>query len=196
VVVNRKIQERLKARDNPRDKQAVVQVLTWMEQVRTEANSAREPVGAWVVAEMPVGKGEYVGRKTYVKLPLWSSTQTAYTFREIQSQAVGKDKKPVDQPQGWLIDFTSDRSVLVDFEGGKVRTTYGRGQSVEEEVASELLIVRNDGKLIVRNSAADAEDKLRKEFTSVWNNWLGEVGKVKSTTGPMGPGFERKEPKP
>lgn len=196
--VNRKIQERMKARDNPRDKQAVVQVLTWMEQVRTESNSAREPVGAWVVAEMPVGRGEYVGRKTYVKLPLWSSTQTAYTFREIQNVAAfnPKDKKDVAGavPQGWLIDFTADRSILVDFEGGKVRTVAGRNPSVEDEVATEMLIVRSDGMLSVRNSAVDAEDPLRKQYTADWDKWLTEVAKSKAASTETGTGFERPKP--
>lgn len=200
--INRKIQDKLKAREN-QGKQAAVQVLTWMEQVRTESGAAREPVGTWVVAEMPVGKGEYVGRKVYVKLPLWSSTQSAYMFREIAA-VVPKDKGPAAKalpavPQGWLIDFTADKSVLVDFEGGKIKTPYGpRGTaSVEDEVASELLIVQTDGKLVVRNSAVDAEDKIRKEYTAVWQNWLAEVAKVKAAgTGTGVPGFGRPEQKP
>ena len=87
-----------------------------MEQVRTDGGK-REPVGAWVVAEMPVGRGEYVGRKQYVKLPLWSSETQQYLLREMADKVV----KGKYQPKGWLVDF-STKSVLVDFEGGKVKS--------------------------------------------------------------------------
>ena len=65
----RELQRRLEAKEH----QAVVETLTWMEQVRTGDGGKREPVGAWVVADYPVARGEFIGRKQYVKLPLWSS---------------------------------------------------------------------------------------------------------------------------
>jgi hypothetical protein len=190
----RLVRERLKARDN----QALIEVVTWMEQVRTEAGGVREPVGAWVVADMPVGRGEYVGRKTVVQLPLWSSAQTAYTIREVPGKMFTPERNdPVrnpTQPKGWLIDFTADKSVLVDFEGGKVKTKSAKSGTIDEETATELLIVRSDGTLTVRNSGNDANDTLRKELTGVWDQWLAEVHKKMSanTTGTTGNGFDRK----
>ena len=70
-----------------KENQAVLQVATWMEQVRTDGGK-REPVGAWVVAEMPVGRGDYVGRKQFIKLPLWSSETRQYLLRDIPDKVV------------------------------------------------------------------------------------------------------------
>ena len=107
-----------------KENQAVVQVATWMEQVRAGDGAKREPVGSWVVAEMPVGRGEFVGRKQFVKLPLWSSESQQYVLREVSDKVV----KGKYQPRGWLVDF-STKSVLVDFEGGRVKTlTLGGAQ--------------------------------------------------------------------
>lgn len=197
----RKAHEAIQQRLLAKDRQAVIQVLTWMEQVRTEAGGVREPVGAWVQAEMPVGRGEYVGRKSFVKLPLWSSTQNNYTFREIPGKTIPTtplNPAPI-QPQGWLVDFTADKSVLVDFTGGnRVETTIRRDQIVRDDgVATELLIVRNDGKLVVRNTTTDADDTLRKQLSGGWAKWLAEVEKAKALgTGidPKGGGFERPDP--
>ncbi|MBP3958037.1 hypothetical protein J8F10_22505 [Gemmata sp. G18] len=71
-----------------KDNQAVVQMASWMEQVRTDSGTKHEPVGSWVVTEIPVGRGEYVGRKQYVKLPLWSSETNLYQFREVADKVV------------------------------------------------------------------------------------------------------------
>ena len=100
-----------------KENQAVIQITSWMEQVKAGEGSKREPVGAWVVAEMPVGRGEYIGRKQYVRLPLWSSETEQYVLREVSDKVV----KGKYQPKGWLVDF-STQSVLVDFEGGKVKS--------------------------------------------------------------------------
>jgi hypothetical protein len=179
-----------------KDHQAVVQVATWMEQVKAGEGIKREPVGAWVVAEMPVGRGEYIGRRQYVKLPLWSSESQQYVLRELTDKIV----KGKYQPKGWLVDFTT-KSVLVDFEGGKLKTksavrfdTQGnlinQTRTFEEESATELLIVRPDGKLVVRNSGVDENDANRKIITSEWSRWVKEVETHKSSSG------EKSEPNP
>jgi hypothetical protein len=164
-----------------KDYQAVVQVASWMERVKAGEGSKREPIGAWVVAEMPVGRGEYIGRKQYVKLPLWSSESQQYVLRELADKVV----KGKSQPKGWLVDF-STQSVLVDFEGGRVKTRSSARfdpqgnlvtapRSFDEDVATELLIVRPDGKLVVRNSAIDEADPNRKGITADWARWVKEV---------------------
>jgi hypothetical protein len=179
-----------------KDNQAVLQVATWMEQVRTDGGK-REPVGAWVVAEMPVGRGEYVGRKQFIKLPLWSSEaqpQPQYLLREVGDKVV----KGKAQPKGWLVDF-STKSVLVDFEGGKVKSkakvqfdpktgaaTASSEREFTEDVATEVLIVRPDGKLIVRSSVADDADPDRTAITSEWARWVKEIEGRKSPVGGMG----------
>lgn len=180
-----------------KDHQAVVQVATWTEQVRTDNNAKREPVGAWVVAEMPVGRGEFIGRKQYIKLPLWSSEIEKYVLRELAGTPVKGAKA---QPKGWMVDF-STKSVLVDFEGGKVKArsnfrfdTDGKvvagTRTFDEDVGTELLMVRPDGKLVVRNSLTDDADTYRAGIVKEWARWVDEVSKNKapSDTDPMTPG--------
>jgi hypothetical protein len=167
----------------------VVEKLTWLEQVRVDQGNQREPVGAWVAAEMPVARGGFVGRKTYVKLPLWSSEENRYVLRELQTEKVGKGKDAAS-PKGWLVDF-SGRDILVDFDGGKVTTRVG-SKTVVEEAATDLLIVRPDGRLMVRNSAADMANAERKRDTEEWARWQKDVETAAPGGGSTGTGaFER-----
>jgi hypothetical protein len=180
-------EKELLSRLQVKEGQAVVELATWMEEVRTDSSNKREPVGAWVVADIPVGPGEFIGRKQYVKLPLWSSENKMYILREIPDKVIPpRGGKDVPQPKGWLVDF-STRSVLVDFEGGKVTTKVG-GKTITEDVASELLIVRPDGKLIVKSSLQDEDDPNRKKIVSIWTKWVGEVEKRKVESSGSGPG--------
>lgn len=185
-----------------KDNQAVLQIATWMQQVRTDNSSKREPVGTWVVSDVPVGRGEFVGRKQYVKLPLWSSENARYVLREVADKVFPRAK---EQPKGWLVDFTRNRSILVDFDGGRVKTRLqtrfdANGQRVAgqqdftEDAATEVLILREDGKLVVRNSAVDAADPNRVGITTEWDRWLKEVEKVKAAggAGPDGGPFNPK----
>ncbi|MCI0704158.1 MAG: hypothetical protein L0241_24130 [Planctomycetia bacterium] len=183
-----------------KENQAIVQLATWMSEVRlSDSSIKREPVGAWVVAEMPVGRGDYIGRKQFVKLPIWSSERQQYVLREVGDKII-RGSKEVAQPKGWLVDFSS-KSVLVDFEGGRVRTkvkvTFDKDKgtlnasdnTVVEDTATEMLIVRPDGKLLVRNSMADETNNDRKEVSKFWSDWLKlveENQKKAATTPDMG----------
>jgi hypothetical protein len=164
----------------PGNTHTVVQKLTWLEQVRVDQGNQREPVGAWVAAEMPVPRGGFVGRKTYVKLPLWSSEENRYTLREAQAMKLGKGKDAA-APKGWMVDF-SGRDVLVDFDGGKVTTKVG-SKTVIEDVATELLIVRPDGRLTVRTSGADMGNPERVKDTAEWARWQRDVEAGVANTG-------------
>jgi hypothetical protein len=192
--------------------QAVVQMATWMEQVRTSDSSVkREPIGGWVATEMPVGRGEYIGRKQFVKLPLWSSERQQYVLREV-SDKILKGGKELAQPKGWLVDF-STKSVLADFEGGRVRTKVRvdfdkekgtlspiNENTVVEDASTEMLIVLPNDRLIVRNSATDEKEESRKDVTGKWSDWLKvvEENQKKAATSGMGqPGeFDPKKPPP
>lgn len=186
----RALQQHLQVRDN----QAVVEMVTWLEQVRTDASGQREPVGGWVSAEIPVGRGELIGKKTYVKLPLWSSETDQYVLRELPANVIPR-KGQASPPKGWLVDFSS-KSVLVDFEGGKVKTKASGGRTIDEDVGTELLIARPDGSLLVRTSLADTRDAFRIEASSSWNKWVKEVETRPAATTGTGTGsgnaFDRK----
>ncbi len=169
----RELRDRLQVKDY----QAVVEICRWLPSVTLDSGTQREPVGAWVVADVPVGRGEYVGKKTYVKLPLWSSESKAYVLREI-SQLVGKvGSGQWHLPKGWLVNFVTP-DILVDFSGGRVQTRLGT-KNIIEDVGTELLIVSPDGKLTVKKSAVDDADANRRQITGVWTRWVTEVEKRK-----------------
>jgi hypothetical protein len=165
------------------DDQAVVQAASWLEEVRTEAGNQREPIGGWVLAEMPVSRGAFIGKKTYVKLPLWSAEINQYVLREMPANSVvrGGSKQ---QPKGWLVDFAS-KSILIDFEGGKSRMK-ANNKTYDEEVATEMLIVRPDGKYQVRNSAVDMADPNRTKLMDEWKSWVEKVESRKLPAPGMG----------
>ncbi|AMV23364.1 hypothetical protein VT84_03075 [Gemmata sp. SH-PL17] len=189
----RELLNRMQLKDN----QAVVQLSSWMEQVRADTGSKHEPVGSWVVTEIPVGRGEYIGRKQYIKLPLWSSESHQYQFREVADKVIPpKNGKEQPQPKGWLVDF-STKSILVDFEGGRIKgrspvafdekgNVVARTRTFEEEVATEMLIVRQDGKLVVRSSQVDEGDEKRKDIAAKWSDWLKAVEAHKGAAGTPG----------
>jgi hypothetical protein len=174
----KELRDRLQVKDN----QAVVEICEWKEQVRTDSGK-REPVGAWIVADIPVARGEFIGRKQYVKLPLWSSETKSYVLREITSTAGKGGHKEPNQPKGWMVDFsTSTPEILVDFEGGRVQTRLG-SKTISEDVDSELLIVSPNGKLTIKKSAVDEVDTKRKQIVGLWTKWIAEVEKRKAGGG-------------
>ncbi len=170
-------------------KRAVVQFQAWLPQVRMEGSNRSEPIGAWVAAEMPVARGEYIGRRQLVELPLWSAGAENYVLRELSGgvKVYGMANQK-NQPKGWPVNFHT-LSVLVDFEGGKTRTRVS-DHDVTDEAATELLIVRPDGKLLVHNSKADEDDPLRTGRQKTWDEWLTRVRARKDNepSGPARPG--------
>jgi hypothetical protein len=168
---NRIAEKDLRDKLQVKDYQAVVEMCKWLMEVST-GSGKREPVGAWVVADIPVGRGEYVGRRQFVKLPLWSSESKSYILREI-SATTGVGKKDVNQPKGWIVDFTSP-DILVDFSGGRVQTRVGQ-KTIVEDVGTEMLIVSPEGKLSIKKSLVDENDAKRREITSVWTKWVADV---------------------
>jgi hypothetical protein len=171
----RDLRERLQVKDT----QAVIEICRWLQDVRVDSGTQREPVGAWVVADVPVGRGEYIGRKTYVKLPLWSSELKSYILREISTTAGLKGSGGQwHLPKGWLVNFVTP-DILVDFQGGRIPTRQGT-KNILEDVDTELLIVSPDGKLTVKKSHEDENDKDRRAISSVWTKWAAEVEKRKT----------------
>ena len=169
--------------DVKRGHHAAIQMQTWLPQVRSSGSTV-EPVGTWVVAEMPVVPGEYVGRRQLVKLPLWSSSAAGYVLRELSNAVAIEGVPPQNQPKGWPVNFQT-KSVLIDFEGGNIKTDVGN-RTIEDQTATELLILLPDGKLTLRNSAIDMADEGRKERDQEWNDWIKRVSERRdASTNPM-----------
>ena len=170
-------------------REVVVQVQRWMENLLIGGSTGqKEPVGTWVVSDVPVGPGEYIGKRQLVELPLWSSGQEAYVLRQTTGGTKIRDVKL----KGWPINFRTPL-VLIDFEGGKV-TTRSEGRNLTDDADAELLILHPDGSLQVRNSAVDARDNERAEREKTWTDWLQKVRSRPETLpggvpgGPGGPG--------
>jgi hypothetical protein len=169
--------------DNRNGTVPVVQIQSWMEQVKIEGTK-REPIGTWVVGEVPVFRGEYIGRRQLVPLPMWSAEKGTYILQELPKYKVWRAR---EQPKGLLVDFTT-RNLLVDYEGGKVRPQVG-DRSIDDEAGTELLVLRPDGSVVVRSSVADMEDKDRRDRFKKWEEWLENVKKATEQRGqPFSPG--------
>ncbi|HET6573794.1 MAG TPA: hypothetical protein VFG68_09350, partial [Fimbriiglobus sp.] len=167
-------------------RRALVQFQQWMPQIRIEGSGNKtEPIGTWVVADMPVAAGDFIGRRQLVELPLWSASQQAYVLREltggVKVHGIANQKH---QPKGWPVNFQT-LSVLVGFEGGKTKAELSE-RTVTDESATEVLILRPDGKLLVRNSVADKEDPEKKGRQETWDKWLKRVRDRKEDMNMMG----------
>lgn len=154
-------------------RRAVVQVQQWVPQVRASGSNF-EPVGTWIVAEMPVAPGEYIGRRQLIKLPLWSSSAGAYALRELAGGVrVAGLRGESNQPKGWPVSFRTG-TLLLDFDGGQVKTQAGN-RELKDESATELLVMDPDGKLKVMSSAADMADQERIKHDKTWIEWIDRV---------------------
>lgn len=172
-------------------KKAVVQVQWWLPQV-VLGNSTREPIGAWVTADLPVGPGELIGRKALIPLPLWSAKTENYVLssRKLQKSSI-KDLRPEEMPPGQIVNFTTP-NLLIDFDGRKTPIPAKN----DEEVANELLVLHPDGTIEVLGELDAAADKARIDRQGMWSKWVTEVKKRKEqgvpaqpgTTGAGGPG--------
>lgn len=174
-------------------KRAVLQVQAWLPELRLDGSGAKkEPVGTWVVADIPVAVGEYIGKRQLVELPLWSAGLGNYVLRELTGGTrIAGIRDQRNQPKGWPVNFRTD-SILVDFEGGKPKTRVG-DRDVTDDAETEVLIIRSDGKLLVRHSGDDAEEVDRTARQKKWDEWVKRVKERKDVTTGTGTGgtFDR-----
>lgn len=161
-----KIRELLDNRDG---EEPVVQFQRWLERVTIEPGKS-EPAGYWVVAEVPVRRGEFIGHRQLVTLPMWSSEKVDYILQEVPKYTI---KNAREKPKGLIVDFTTD-TLLVDYEGGKVRTTIN-DRTYTDEADTEIMLLKPDGTVIVRNAGLDREDEDRKKREESWQKWLKEI---------------------
>jgi hypothetical protein len=160
-----------------------LQAHKWLEQVSTGYGSP-VPVGEWSVAErVPVYRGEPVAQIERVEVPYWRTLSAMWLMADD-----GKDKKrpgvnvlfghsfvnygwgfwrgPSGIPPGTTVKVRPE-AILVDFHHGSVAherpQPRARPRRVSDDSAGEVLILRRDGKLILREGARDATDPERIE---------------------------------
>ncbi len=62
-----------------------VQIQNWISNVRVDRNDpkAMEPIGDWVVENLPIARGQFVIGTKEVKMPIWSPTKDSFVFMEL-----------------------------------------------------------------------------------------------------------------
>jgi len=175
---------------------AFVQMQRWLEKVRLNPENAASlyPVGDWTVADVPVRRGEYIGRTEQVKLPVWFPTREAFDFAVPIATSAPRPMvigaKPTPGPKGIPIAFATD-DLVVDWEGGKVfqnfKMTEKTSKDVKEEAGVEILVMAADGTLRVRNSRADLGDPDRKRRYDEWKKTLANTENQGKAGGPDDP---------
>ncbi len=156
----------------------------WVLRLKTSART-QEPVGDWVLTEMKATKGTFVGGSVVTPLPLWDSSYSDFSLKQIPGEKapVGKDK---EVPRGVKIDPLPQRPFVLDIRGGKVvervpvpgKTT----RDVFDESAIEVVLISPDGTDIqIRSTALDKPNLDRKAREEKWLTWVKEV-KTKTDT--------------
>jgi len=156
---------------SPTSEQVVFQFHRWVESTQLSSKDT-EPifVGEWAVADRVfVARGEYIGRKVNVDVPIWKFTQNKFILPVVENQR--NSRRFGRQPDtGIDIDFGQDppenNLILVDFEGGRglsIPSPFAANKNITEDSAVEVLMLSPDGKLLARNSAKDTNDEERKK---------------------------------
>jgi hypothetical protein len=144
-------------RTNPGPDQVAMQFQRWVESTqRSRKDTDMVYVGEWAVADrVLVARGEYIGRKVKVDLPIWIYTRNSFIL-PIENP---KDRVRNRVRTGIDVDFGQENPennmILVDFEGGKVSS---QSPKVDDNCALEVLMLSPDGKLLARNNIKDTKD--------------------------------------
>jgi hypothetical protein len=157
-------QAKLLRQNRPSADQVVLQFHRWVETTQQSKKDTEQiPVGEWAVADrVLVSRGEYIGRKVTIDLPIWKYTQNTFILPADKPTLNRKALKP---NTGIEVDFGQDPAennmILVDFEGG--RGVSLPGSKTSDDCAVEVLMLSPDGKLHAHNSGKDIADTNRTE---------------------------------
>jgi len=185
---------------------AFVQMHKWLNSVSlTQDRGASVPVGDWVIGDVPVRRGEYMGRLENVDVAMWFPVKEMFSLASpaapVSTRPVGPGPIIRTQPvRGIPVKFDTE-DLLVDFDGGRIRESFKTGEKLTKDVNEnanvEMLILSPDGKLRVRNSKVDLNDSDRKDRWKEWKDWIDKVradmvkGSGSKMTGPANP-FDKK----
>lgn len=173
------------SRPSPTDEQVAFQFHRWIESAQQSRKETEPiPVGEWAVADRVfVARGEYIGRRVNVDIPIWKYTQNRYILpalpdAKINRRAGGKVNTGID------VDFGQDppesNMILVDFAGGR-GVQLPSNSKIKDDCAIEVLMLSPEGKLLARNSAKDTEDQKRKERREAVLKRIQDVREGKGT---------------
>lgn len=177
------------AMPEPREGQAVLQFQRWFDQMQVTEN-IKEPVGDWVVMELLANRGMYVSGKAFAPMPLWSSVDNAFVMRDVIGDKVQKGK---EARKGVVVEPVRARQILtVDVQGGKATVRMpvnvgdkGNRLTINDDSATEVLLMYPDGSMEYRSSARDRADPDRKGRDEGFRKWVREAeGKVPAAVTP------------
>jgi hypothetical protein len=154
--------------------EALLQVQRWLPMATI--GNYKEPVADWVVADIMVKRGHYLGGKQFVTLPIWDSLYNRYILRE---QAADKLFRGKGQPKrGVEMDPTKPGPtfVVVEVKGGYAAEQTPR-MRISDESACEVLLLDESGNLQVRSSVLDRLDPERNKREETWKQWVDKTEK-------------------
>jgi hypothetical protein len=154
-----------------------IQVHRWIDRV----SASPMEIGDWAIAErIYTRRGEPIGKPDImVEVPLWNKSQQTFLIGDV-AVALGKaklKKAPAKATKeliisGLQVDLTTaPPAILIDFEGGR---------KTNDSAAADVLVLTPEGKLVVRNSRADAETETagggeRRERFEQWRDRNKEI---------------------
>lgn len=142
--------------------QVVLQFHRWVESTPiSRRDDAVFPVGDWAIADRVfVARGENIGRKVRVDLPIWKYVQNAFVLPVEEQKGVPLRKRATGIDVDFGQDNPDNETILVDFEGGRVLS---QSPKIDDKYRLEVLMLSPDGKLLARNNAVDTEDEERQK---------------------------------
>lgn len=164
-----------------RNDRVPVQVHRWVKDVSYQGFDLT--IADWAIAERLLQRrGEYIGRnQVFVEVPHWSTQRDGFEIAYIPRP--GQKNRPTDRrATGVPVDFQAvPASLIVDFAGGK---------QGKDEIATEILVLTPDGKLIVRNSRIDTEGSTpqTRERIVRYNVWKDRIQTLRASTPAPGKG--------
>jgi hypothetical protein len=159
------------------DQRAAVQIHRWLDFARADPNKpeTEEPVGDWSIADrLLVHRGEYVGRFKEVAVPYWRSVLEEFILMVHPEDKARKGQAQPRRHEGVALDFNTG-AILVDFEGAGKRDYLVGAKKVNDDEPVEMLILSNEGRLVVHEGKIDAKDEERKTRYERWKSWTDQV---------------------
>ncbi|HEY2909520.1 MAG TPA: hypothetical protein VGI99_04705, partial [Gemmataceae bacterium] len=186
-----------------------VQIHRWVDETGP-SHATDKVIGDWCIAErIYIRRGDPVGKPINVEMPVWNSETNRFELGKSAEDAAGQKAAPRPNPKGMApalpaaggntgtqVNFavTTPPPVLVDFNGGKreIRILLAPNQwgpPQRDESASDLLILRADGSLIVRSTRTDSEvdTPSGKERIQRIETWKAKTEPFRMLNNPNGP---------
>jgi hypothetical protein len=159
----------------PQKDQVAMLLERWVDHFNPSDGRGAEdyPIGDWAVQQVNFSRGEYVGGKYLTQMAIWDFYEEEFV---LATRPNSRNQRSVMMP---FTESDTECPILVHFEGGTVTFSKPDERRPVEDVGipREVVLLSPEGKLIVRNSVDDRENKAREEHLNSWWNRIDEVNK-------------------